>query len=107
MKGRYHKEKQNNMFIRKELNVELNITPEEELKPKNVPELCDELNMLLNQISTKTTDLGISLVPRFPISTGSSGIGMPSTSLTRCLEFMVNISNNINNNLSIILESVK
>ena len=41
------------MFIRKELNVELNITPEEELKPKNVPELCDELNMLLNQISTK------------------------------------------------------
>ena len=174
MKGRYHKEKQNNMFIREELNI----TPEEEkfmfdtllknskkifeqnyrqklseifekimkrdysnindvnllyqqtltkeeiktllqqyreekhynmgeLKPKNVPELCDELNMLLDQISTKTTDLGISLVPRFPVSTGSSGIGMPSTSLTRCLEFMVNISNNINNNLSIILESVK
>lgn len=79
----------------------------EEVKSKNVPELCDELNMLLNQISTKTIDLGISLVPRFPISTGSSGIGMPSTSLTRCLEFMVNMSHNINNNLSTVLESVK
>jgi len=32
---------------------------------------------------------------------------MPSTSLTRYLEFMVNMSHNINNNLSTVLESVK